>query len=205
MNLDGLGSALVERGLKTLGDFDSSANLFVRDLVFPVVRVGNDFDLLVRLQSIDDPWRIFAVNDHDFGNFFFGASNQNGGERNHPGDEDGKGEQGDEDCGDESAAVAEPLGEFLAIDDAYGVKIHDDQASALARGPTTLTMISSRLCSLCLARSSVSVPSSRSLPPWMMPMWSQSRSTSDMICVEKMTVLPRSRQSAMKPMMVRAV
>src|SRR6267142_2724399 len=45
----------------------------------------------------------------------------------------------------------------------------------------------------------------KELPDWIMPMVSQSFSTSLMMWVEKMTVLPLSRHSRMKAVMVRAV
>jgi len=51
MNLDGKGGFAVEGGIKAGGDLHGGADFLVRDLVFPVVSIGHDFQVLASMQS----------------------------------------------------------------------------------------------------------------------------------------------------------
>src|SRR5690349_602850 len=139
MNLDGFGNALVERSLESWRNLHRGANLLLRDLIFPILSIRNDFEFLIGPQGGDNRWRVFAANNHHLGNFFLRLANQDSRERNHPGNHDGEDQKRNEDGGNESTAVAKPLGEFFAIYNSYRMKIHDGCNSALAgSGPTTL-------------------------------------------------------------------
>ena len=137
VNAHGGGLAAFDGGVEIARNLDGGANPLVRNLRGVIGRRRHDADFIERLQRRQHTGRILAAQDHHRGYFLHGPAHHR--RRQHP-KADGQQrhqQDGHGDHGNDRAAVAQGIDQFLAIHHADVACAHDS---------TALTKISSRSC-----------------------------------------------------------
>ena len=121
----------IEIGRKLNG----GADFFVNNLLAVIGGRGHNLNVLKRMQSGQNLWRVFSSDDHHRRHFQHGPADQARRKHSHENGEHRHQEDRHDDHGNNRATVAERILKLLAIDDGDIAQVHP---------PTTRIKISSR-------------------------------------------------------------